>query len=189
MNWFNLYSKIYDPFMKLFGFYKPNLILKYLKPNKKELILDLAGGTGFIANKISAKAKKVVVLDESKKMLNIAKKYRNLELCNAKAQEIPYKNSFFNSVVCIDALHHIKDIDQTLDEIQRVLKKNGKVLIYEFHIKGLLGILFWLFEKIYIDNSKFIKPDELRKKMKLKNFEGKIIKVSSIEYLYIGTKK
>ena len=46
-----------------------------------------------------------------------------------------------------------------------------------------------IYEKIYIDNSKFIKPNDLLEKMEKNNFVGKIIEVSDLEYLYTGKKK
>ncbi|MGM5488106.1 MAG: class I SAM-dependent methyltransferase [Nanobdellota archaeon] len=188
MNWFDLYARIYDPFMELFGLYKPDLIVEHLSPTHDETILDVGGGTGFISNKVSQHAKKVVVLDQSKRMLNIAKRYP-LELHHGTAQAMPFKNDQFDSVMCVDALHHIKDIDAALNEFNRVLKKKGKVLIYEFDIKGFRGLLFWLFEKIYIDNSRFIKPEALKAKMESHGFKGQIIRISHLQYLFIGTKR
>lgn len=189
MNWFNLYAGVYDYFMNFFGFYKPQEILKHLQSKPSDVILDVGGGTGYISSKIKKESKKVIVLDDSKKMLDQAKKYSDLDLCHAKAQKIPFPDSYFDTVTCIDSLHHIKDIDVSLAEITRVLKKNGTILIYDFHIKGFQGFLFWLFEKIYIDNSKFITPNNLLKKMNDLNFDGRIVKVSKLEYIYLGTRR
>jgi demethylmenaquinone methyltransferase/2-methoxy-6-polyprenyl-1,4-benzoquinol methylase len=194
MNRFNLYAKIYDSFMKWSGFDNQTaLVIKYLQPNKNQIILDIAGGTGYLASKIASKTKQVVVLDSSKQMLNQAKKkqadFKNIKIKLAKAEKLPFDDNYFDSVVLIDALHHIKKVDRAIKEAKRVLKNNGKIIIFEFEIKGLKGWLFWLFEKIYVDNSKFIKPAQLLKKMQLHNFSGKIISVSKLKYLYVGKKR
>ncbi|MFA5859035.1 MAG: class I SAM-dependent methyltransferase [Elusimicrobiota bacterium] len=189
MNWFNIYAQIYDPFMTIFKFYKHEKVLSYLKPAKADKILDVGGGTGFVANKIRPFVKEIVVLDNSQKMLNQAKRYEGLTLCHAKAQEIPFMNNYFDAVICIDALHHIKYIDEAIKEIRRVLKVNGKIVILEFEIKGVKGKLFWLFEKMFVDNSKFVSSIKLADLMNDNGFDGEIITVSSLEYLYTGHKQ
>jgi demethylmenaquinone methyltransferase/2-methoxy-6-polyprenyl-1,4-benzoquinol methylase len=175
--------------MKLFRLYRVDEIIRHLKPKKHHRVLDLGGGTGHLARLIAPLVDRVSVLDSSEKMLRQAARYPHLDLCHARAQEIPYPDNYFDAIICTDALHHIKDIDKAVSEITRVLKKNGKIVVLEFHIQGWRGALFWLFEKIYIDNSRFIKPESLRWLLASWGFEGDIIPVSAIEYLYSGEKQ
>ncbi|MFA6252405.1 MAG: methyltransferase domain-containing protein [Candidatus Paceibacterota bacterium] len=188
MNIFNVYSSRYDKFVNTFGYdEKDGIIIKELDPSPDQVILDIGGGTGRLARKISQYVKKFVVLDSSEKMLKEVPEDNKIETCLAMAQNIPFKDSSFDSILCIDALHHIKAIDETIREINRVIKKDGKIVICEFDIRGINGFMFWMFEKI-IDNSKFIKPRELLVKMENNGFNGKIIKLPGLEYLYIGQK-
>jgi len=190
MNIFDFYSPIYDWFMKFWRLYKPEAIIRALEPKKKEIILDIGGGTGYIANQISKKCKKVIVLDSSAKMLRQAKKYKNpkLILCNASALSVPYKKGYFDAVVFTGALHHINNSDLSLKEAYRVLKKNGKIVILEFSKKSFIGKILYLFEIIYVEAIKFFRPEELRKKCLKAGFQGEIKKISRGEYLFIGKK-
>ncbi len=190
MNIFDIYSNMYDPFMKIMGLYRTETIIKYLKPKKTDMVLDIGGGTGYIGSKIYPEVAKVVLVDDSAKMLARAKRHRGLELCHAKSHLIPYPNNYFDIVICTDVLHHIKDNGPTILEMKRVLKVGGKVLISEFDIKGFRGALFWLFERTALLNyCQFIKPETLLAMMKENQFTGKINKISRIEYIYVGNKK
>lgn len=42
---------------------------------------------------------------------------------------IPFDDQYFDSVLCTEVLEHVFDIDHTLEEINRVLKKGGKLLV------------------------------------------------------------
>ena len=188
MNTFNLYSAGYDWFMKRSGFYKPKAIIEQLKPQPVDVILDLAGGTGYISNQISKYASKVVVIDAAEKMLNRAKRYPHLELHLGDAINLPFADNSFDAVVCVDAMHHIKKIEEAVSEARRVLKPNGKIVIFEFNTIGFWGRAIKFFELTFIDNSRFLKPDELKEIMSNLNFSGKTVEVSRVEYIYVGHK-
>ena len=55
---------------------------------------------------------------------------------------------------------------------------NGKILILEFDKNTKLGKLLYIFERFFIDNSRFISPKELESIMNKNNFKGEIIKIS-----------
>lgn len=42
---------------------------------------------------------------------------------------IPFKNETFDAIFCTEVFEHIFNLDEILDELKRVLKKNGKLLI------------------------------------------------------------
>ena len=44
-------------------------------------------------------------------------------------KNIPFDNEYFDSVLCSEVFEHLFDIEHTLQEIHRVLKKGGKLLI------------------------------------------------------------
>ena len=189
MNKFNIYASVYNSFISFFGYgAKDNILMNQLDLKSSKLVLDVGGGTGNLAYKISKHVKKVIVLDSSEEMLKRVHDGDKVEKCFAFAQSIPFNDEKFDLVLCIDALHHIKEIDEAIKEISRVTKKKGRVVVCEFDIKGIVGWLFWLFEKV-LDNSKFIKPKALIEKMEDNGFSGKIIKLTGLEYLYVGEKK
>lgn len=187
MNKFNYFAPFYDRFMLSFGMYRHKLIIDKLQPQDNDLILDAGGGTGFIAHKIAEKGSKVVVLDKSKRMLKRAEK-RGLETVLASALELPFDDNHFDKIICIDALHHIKDHENAAKEFHRVLKPNGKLMIVDFHQKKLSGKLIKHFELVFIDNSKFISPERLETLMQKTGFNGKSEIFSGYEFYYLGVK-
>ena len=42
---------------------------------------------------------------------------------------LPFKNNFFNAVICLEVLEHVDNPSQALSEIYRVLKKGGYTVI------------------------------------------------------------
>ena len=53
----------------------------------------------------------------------------------AFAQNLPFPNATFDAVACTLALHHVAEDDQStaVEEMYRVLKPTGRLLIAEFH--------------------------------------------------------
>lgn len=188
MNRFTLYSPLYDPFMKLFGFYKEDEIKEELAGIEGDSLLDVAGGTGFLMSQYQDRFDTIIIADMTEKMLAIAQK-RGLKVCNCSALSLPFDDESFDVVLCTDALHHIKKYDLVLPEMRRVLRTGGTILLQEMHIRGLRGILFYLWEKVWIDNSIFITPEELADRMKKLGFHGRIRKTKALEYFYRGTKR
>lgn len=45
----------------------------------------------------------------------------------SQAEKIPFDDGFFDEVYCFEVLEHVSDFNQSLGEIKRVLKPNGKL--------------------------------------------------------------
>lgn len=107
---------------------------KYLK--KSDKVLDIGCGVGKDAVIISQKVKEVVATDIDLKSLSIARKLiSEKNIVNVKTQKVdsnkrlPFKNNYFDKVVCSDVLEHLKRRKFALSEIRRVLKKGGKLFL------------------------------------------------------------
>jgi demethylmenaquinone methyltransferase/2-methoxy-6-polyprenyl-1,4-benzoquinol methylase len=116
-----------------------------------EIVLDLACGTGVLFPKLSKKFKKVVGLDYSLPMLEVAKgkSCPNCFTVRGDALRLPFKSESFSSVVVSLGLRHFSDIDDALREITRVLKPGGTLRVLEVGIpeNAFLRRLFLTFLK------------------------------------------
>lgn len=94
--------------------------------------------------------------------------------------EIPFENSFFDEVHSYDVFEHVVDLDKSLKDVCRVLKKDGKIFItvpakiseqklskikpnYFLEVGHLRVVdLEKLKEKMEVNNCKFIKSSKTR---------------------------
>jgi ubiquinone/menaquinone biosynthesis C-methylase UbiE len=56
-------------------------------------------------------------------------RYPFLELVNADAASLPFAKNSFDNLISIYNLEHIRSLDQCLEEINRIIVKNGTLLI------------------------------------------------------------
>lgn len=97
---------------------------------ENQRILDLGGGMGRISIPLSARHF-VTLTDISPQMLDLARPYASerLTIQVADARSLPFEDSSFDVVLCIDLLPHIPAPSQLLAEINRVLRPGGSLLI------------------------------------------------------------
>ena len=107
----------------------------YLKIGIKDAgkILDVGCGSGMVTRDIAHLTKgKVIGIDGSKEMINVAKKilknYKNVELKVGNAEDIPFDDNFFDIVTCNLVLMWAEKPQKVVNEMVRVCKPGGKVL-------------------------------------------------------------
>ena len=116
--------------------------------NRKEgLILDVGCGVGQVAIKIAEEGSKCVGIDISPIAIKTAtkdsKKNDNAFFMVASGYNLPFKQETFNTVGCFDILEHLENPERCLDEMTRVLKRNGTIVIASpnmlspVYVKGL----------------------------------------------------
>jgi ubiquinone/menaquinone biosynthesis C-methylase UbiE len=112
----------------------PN-ILRLIGPVKNKTILDLACGQGFFSKAFKSEGAFVVGVDAAPELIALAKK--NIPDGNfhtSSADHVPFiKNVSCDLVVIVLALQNIKPVDGVFAEAQRVLKKNGRLLLVLNH--------------------------------------------------------
>ncbi|MGL4991620.1 MAG: class I SAM-dependent methyltransferase [Sarcina sp.] len=186
---FKYYSKQYDGFMKLFKLDKTDKIIECLGVLKNKKIVDIGGGTGTLAEKLINAGADVTIVDPEKNMTNIAKtKNRNIKILNEYSNKISLGDGEADVIIIRDAFHHISSKGETLSECQRLLKKNGLILICEFDKSNIIARLIALFETLCFEKITMLTKDELRKLMKAYFNEEFLINITSYEFIYIGIK-
>lgn len=105
--------------------------------NRKSRILDLCCGTGHLVDKIS-RLGSYTGLDFAPGMVEHCRRaYPKKEFVLAYAEDTPFDAGTFDAVVCFWSFHHILYPESVLDEIRRVLKPGGAVIIATFKDAGL----------------------------------------------------
>lgn len=106
-------------------------IIDFLKPQKEDIILDLCCGTGNQVLIYSDICKKVIGADINKSIIDTLK--HNKKNISLKIQDIDkklhWKKETFDIVSCCYGIYYANNIENTLNEMKRVLKKGGKLFI------------------------------------------------------------
>lgn len=95
-------------------------------------IIDIGCGTGWgTALLAKASARRCVGIDQDESAIAQAREmYPEVaEFTVGDAQELALPSSAFDVVVCLETIEHVTDPDRVLDEVRRVLRPNGLLVI------------------------------------------------------------
>lgn len=112
------------------------------------LVLDVGCGTGMFSRNLARKAKWVFGIDISAGSLKKAQhnkfneKIKNLTFARADVENLPFKNETFDSISCIGALQLFPDTEKALTEMNRVLKKGGRLVVMTYLRRRYMAIRF-----------------------------------------------
>jgi ubiquinone/menaquinone biosynthesis C-methylase UbiE len=111
------------------------------------LTLEVAIGTGLNLSHYPA-GLDLTGLDLSPEMLALARARartagRAVSLLEADAQDLPFPNERFDSVVCTYALCSVPDDARVVSEMGRVLKPGGRLILVD-HVRSTFLPLYWL---------------------------------------------
>ena len=154
---FNFIGPIYD---KIFGRTIDHEIVKLAAVQKDHALLDVGGGTGRVTVLLKGKTKKLFIADSAIRMLREAQA-KGIPCVNSGSERLPFKEGSFDRIIMVDALHHVEDQQQTLDEMWRLLSPRGMIIIEEPDIHHILVKLIALGEKLLLMRSHFLKPKKI----------------------------
>lgn len=102
-------------------------------------ILDIGCNDGSIGSLLRKKKNIVYGLDIAEHKVKAArKKGIKATTCDIESKRLPYHNDFFDVVLLTDVIEHVFDTDRVLEDIYRVLKKGGMLLITTPNVASLL---------------------------------------------------
>ena len=163
-----------------------NNFLKDLK------ILDIGCGGGLISEPLARLGGEVTGIDASEKNVKIAKLHSkknnlNINYLNKSPEQLNNSEKF-DIVLNLEVVEHVENVDLYIKSCSNLLKKNGIMFTATLnrtivsYIKAIVGaeyILRWLPIGTH-DWNKFIKPEELEKKLSSANFST--IDVKGLEF-------
>lgn len=124
-------------------------------------ILDAGGGTGRVAKALRGFCGQVVVADISRGMLQQVPVDNQLQVVNCHTESLPVAAESFERVIMIDALHHVANQQQTANELWRVVKPGGMIIIEEPDVRQISVKFVALFEKLALMRSHFLAPPRI----------------------------
>lgn len=123
-----------------------------LKILNYDTVADLGAGEGTLSQLIAQRAKKVIAVDNSEKMVkfgqNLAKEngLPNLEYRLGDIESPPIDDSSVDLAILSQALHHAEHPSKALSEAHRILKPGGRLIVLD-----LLQHTFEKARELYFD--------------------------------------
>ena len=151
--------------------------ISMLKAKQPKLILDIATGTGdFALEALTLNPEKVIGIDISEGMLAVGKEkiaklglQHKIELNKGDSEIIEYPDNYFDAVIVAFGVRNFENLPIGLSEMQRVLKKDGMVVILEFSKPS-----GFIFKGIYNFYFKYVLP-----------FVGRLVSGNNAAYTYL----
>lgn len=144
---------------------------------KIKTILEIGAGFGRMIPFYSFRAKRVIITEPSSKLLKIPrwkfKNKKNIVFLQSTIENIPgkVKNGSVDLIIMIRVLHHIKDVEETMKTIRKLLR-NGGYFILEFanktHFKAILT-------ELAKGNANFLNNEETEDKRSAKSIRKKTL--------------
>ena len=173
--------------------------IQMLNPTSEKKLIDVGCGTGDIADlyiKSTNNNTRILCIDPNKKMIDEGKKklkkYENIIWKIGYAEDLKVEDNIYDFYTISFALRNAKDLNKSLSEAYRVLKKGGRFLCLEFSKieNSNLEFIYKNYSKIipfigqfivgdkkpyeYLINSieKFVNQEKLLELMKKNNFRN-----------------
>jgi ubiquinone/menaquinone biosynthesis C-methylase UbiE len=99
-----------------------------LSPAAGRRLLDVAAGTGNYSFALAELGWDVIALEPSAVMLAQRNQHPRITWVAAVAEELPFRTGMFDAVVCVSAMHHLKDRARVFAEFARVAPGGPMVL-------------------------------------------------------------
>lgn len=172
------------------------VLLKYLKPNSKEKILDIGCSRGFYIKKIENYTNGIVGIDVDRNSLEkaVTRKVRYGDINN-----LDFKDDTFDKIYSLHVIEHIPNLKNLFSETARVLKLGGlAIFVYPWEpFRGFqaIGTAIRLYKnplmarKIHCHK---LTPDRIKNFIKntpFSHIESKFIFALGFHYLTVLTKK
>lgn len=99
---------------------------------KNKIVLDAACGEGYGTDMLAQHAKQAYGIDIDQKTIKHSQsRYNreNLQFQQGSCTDLPFENNTFDVVISFETLEHLAEQSQMLEEFDRVLKKDGVLVI------------------------------------------------------------
>lgn len=134
----------YDFFMGPLERRKFQRVRQDLLKNAKGRVLELGSGTG-VNFPLYRNVDHVIAIEPSPHMIDKSLSKLKLavvpiEMVNASAERLPFEDHTFDTVVATLVFCTIPNVEEAINELKRVCKPNGKILLFE-HVKMDITLL------------------------------------------------
>jgi ArsR family transcriptional regulator len=148
----------------------------------RQVYADLGAGEGLISQLLAARAKRVIAVDHSPRMVEVGRDLakrsglKNLEYRQGDMEQPPIRPGSVDVVILSQALHHAVHPPRALEAAWKILRPGGTVLILD-----LVEHTFEAAREMYADVWLGFAPAELSRLLREAGFEGNTVEVVAKE--------
>lgn len=135
-----------------------------------ERVVDLGGGPGRAAAMIEAPDR--LVIDAAGGM--VRRVPAGIGAVQGDARAVPLRDDTVDAVLIVDALHHLPDRGVVIDEVRRILRPGGVVVVRDFDRETLRGRLVEAVEHLVGFESTFLTAEELADRLEAAGFDARV---------------
>ncbi|MHB8567173.1 MAG: class I SAM-dependent methyltransferase [Nitrososphaerales archaeon] len=159
------------------------VLLKLLDPRREDVILDIGAGTGYISSIVSEYCDDLYALvPNSDRVEFIKRKYPEVKVFEGKSEHVPFPDSYFDKVYAVSSFHHFEDQEDALEEMARITKHKGIIVVHETDPKNAKGSQSLAKERV-----RFLGPRELQEMAELHGCAMQSISKGKNGYFFLGT--
>ena len=112
---------------------RKRLALRWI-PAGARALLDAGCSWGYATRFFAARAASVAGIDLDAEAVAVAReRYPSIDFQAAPLEAIPHPDEAFDVVLCLDVLEHVSDEQRSLDELFRVLRPDGVLILTTPH--------------------------------------------------------
>jgi ubiquinone/menaquinone biosynthesis C-methylase UbiE len=127
-------------------FERLNKCLGLIKGIKPKRFLDVGCGDGYFCSRVkSLYNANVKGIDISEEACELSKKRDVDTICGDLKNTLPFNDESFEAVFCGEVIEHVADTDFLLDEIYRILKKGGYLILTTPNLVSWYNRLLFVF--------------------------------------------
>jgi 2-polyprenyl-3-methyl-5-hydroxy-6-metoxy-1,4-benzoquinol methylase len=158
------------------------------RPFMKGRVLDFGCGDGQFVQRARLDGMDVCGADVSQEAIRRAKSLFPAIDVREMDDTIPFASDTFDTITCMDVLEHILDVEGTLEEMHRVLKPGGCLLLTttEMTRVKLLAVLCLRFHDYFYPTSPHIRYFTRRNLAEVLARKGFIVEAYAPNYLHLG---
>ena len=116
------------------------MLLRELALQPGKCIADVGAGTGNYALALAERGYHVRAVEPSQVMLSQARPHPQVQYSQGYAEELPLENAGVDAMICVNAIHHFRDLDRAVREMDRVCNE-GRIVILTADVR--LAESYW----------------------------------------------